>query len=431
MTPVSDPGFDLRIAKWLEADPVIAPPDLLRTVESALPSIPQRRVVRLPRRLPTMNRFALIAATVALLALAGVGLLTAGSRSTTPAPTPAPTAEAAVATASPTPRLTPDITPLRGQILIEHFGNAPDGSETDVGADVHRLFLADPNDMSGTAMRELLPGTPANGKLSADVSADGSEVAFEDWADPSSVYVVGIDGAGFRKVTPDGCDCSEWDPAFDPTGKRLVYGHAEAGRAWLEIRDLASGTTTKLTSTEGPASDSVPEAPSWSPDGTRIAFVRLTWSGQPTTMGRVHYHTGKPTADVLSIVTVEGGATVDLPTPDWLPGDPDWSPDGSLLVFTNGPTTMFDDSTTNHPILTIRPDGTGLAPVMITLSSSKNVFEGDSANWTPDGRILSTFNFFTLIRPDGTGLREVDPNAPDNAEDPVGYVYVGHWVGTP
>jgi hypothetical protein len=40
-------------------------------------------------------------------------------------------------------------------------------------------------------------------------------------------------------------------------------------------------------------------------------------------------------------------------------------------------------------------------------------------------------NFFTLIRPDGSGLRGVDPNRMDNTENNVGYVYVGHWVGTP
>jgi len=281
-------------------------------------------------------------------------------------------------------------------------------------------------------MRELLPRTPSAGKLSADVSPDGSRVAFEDWADPSAVYLVGIDGTGFRKLTPDRCSCSEWDPAFDPSGTKLVYGHAQGGRAWLEIRDIASGSTTKLATTEGPASDAVPEAPSWSPDGSRIAFVRLTWNGLPTSMGRVHYHTGIPTADILSVVDVAGGgAPATLSTPDLYPGDPDWSPDGSLLVFTNAPVTIFDDSSVTHPIYTIHPDGTGLAGVVTALGTRTTPFAGDSANWTPDGRILSTFNVFTLIRPDGTGLRQVDPNAPDNAEEPVGFIYVGHWVGTP
>ncbi len=100
-------------------------------------------------------------------------------------------------------------------------------------------------------------------------------------------------------------------------------------------------------------------------------------------------------------------------------------------MFTNAPVTIYDDSATSHPIYTIRPDGTGLMPVQVAAATRTTPFQGDSANWVADGRILSTRNVFTLIQPDGTGLRQVDPNAMDNTEDPVGYVYVGHWVGTP
>ena len=61
MTRPFDPGFDVRISDWLEADPDLAPPDLMQTVESALPSIPQRRVMHLPWRFPPMSTFAKVA----------------------------------------------------------------------------------------------------------------------------------------------------------------------------------------------------------------------------------------------------------------------------------------------------------------------------------------------------------------------------------
>ncbi len=102
MSRTPDPGFDPRIADWLEADPNTAPRDLMTVVESALPSIPQRRAWRLPWRSQPMNRFAILAATVGLLAMLGVGAVTVGSRPSTTTPTPAPTAPAAVeASASP------------------------------------------------------------------------------------------------------------------------------------------------------------------------------------------------------------------------------------------------------------------------------------------------------------------------------------------
>jgi hypothetical protein len=99
-----DPGFDLRIADWLEADPDFAPPDVMRTVESAIPSIAQRRAWRPSWRTKPMTRLVILGASVALLAALGIGAWTVGSRPQTPAPTPIPTVPAAVAsspTASP------------------------------------------------------------------------------------------------------------------------------------------------------------------------------------------------------------------------------------------------------------------------------------------------------------------------------------------
>ena len=75
MTRPSDPGFDVRISDWLEADPNLAPRDLMRTLESALPSIPQRRVMHSPWRFPPMSTFARVAiAAVAVIAIGAVGI---------------------------------------------------------------------------------------------------------------------------------------------------------------------------------------------------------------------------------------------------------------------------------------------------------------------------------------------------------------------
>lgn len=432
-----DLRFERLARDWLELGPVDAPDQAVQAALLEIDTTNQERDLRVPWRFPTMNRIALVAAGAAIAALLGLGALVAGSR---PTSTPAPTSNPAVIgpasptvapTPTPTVRTTPDTSRLGGRILVEHFGNAPDGSETDTGGDVHRLYLADPNNMTGTGMTEFLPGKPAGGKLSADVSPDSSRVVFEDWGGQPSIYLVGIDGTGYRKLTPQRCACAEWDPAFDPTGTRIVYGHAAGGRAWLQVRDLTTNKTTDIPMTEGPADDAVPEAPTWSADGTKIAFVRLTWNGIPANFGRVHAHVGIPSADVLSVVDLVGDAPTTLPTPGLYPGDPDWSPDGSSILFTNAPVTMFDDSSLTHPLYTIKPDGSGLTMVATHVGSRVTPFEGDSATWTSDGRILSTYNEFTLIRPDGTGLRFVDDNGMDNTENAVGFVYVGHWVGTP
>jgi hypothetical protein len=98
-----DPGFDRRIADWLEVDPGHAPVQVLETVLAAFPSIPQR-TRRLPRRAPTMVRFAYVAAAavavVAVVAIAVGGLLEA------PRPSGGP---AVPATASPGPSVSPSV----------------------------------------------------------------------------------------------------------------------------------------------------------------------------------------------------------------------------------------------------------------------------------------------------------------------------------
>src|SRR5690242_4466807 len=70
MRSVPDPGFDQRIADWLEEDPDRAPATVLETVNAAVPSISQRRVWRMPRRSDPMFKIAIASAAIVLLGVA-------------------------------------------------------------------------------------------------------------------------------------------------------------------------------------------------------------------------------------------------------------------------------------------------------------------------------------------------------------------------
>jgi hypothetical protein len=104
-----DPAFDPRIADWLEADPDRAPRETLETVLAAMPSIPQRRSVRLPWRFPellTASRAAMVAVIGVLLiggaflvyqrpspnGAGGVAPTSSPTMQPSPSPTPSPTA---------------------------------------------------------------------------------------------------------------------------------------------------------------------------------------------------------------------------------------------------------------------------------------------------------------------------------------------------
>jgi dipeptidyl aminopeptidase/acylaminoacyl peptidase len=424
MTGQRDPGFDPRVADWLEADPDRAPSQVLETVMAALPSIPQRRALRVPWRSPQMTRFAIgVAAAAVIAAVTGIAIL--------PRLGPGPGINPSMLpTVSPSPIGTPGANglPPGGRLLLEHLGNALDMSEfptEDAHPDRRRFYLIDPADMSPRTAVEFLPGQPATGKTAADVSSDGRRVVFQDWAVEARLYEANLDGTGFRKL-PLECDqpCAFLYPDYDPTGTKVVYVRVEDGRSRLEYLDLVSGDTYAFDGTEGPADDDVPEQPAWSPDGRTIAFSRLTWNGEPAVVGTVHYGDVPPTAGVIQLLDVATDTLRTVPVPaDLLPGDVNWSPDSTTLVFTANPASTTG-SNGGMPARIV-----GIHRILVDGSGLRALAGWGGPEYLPDGsRILFQDNVFRSMRPDGTDLREVDPESMDMSALGSGFVYIAHWI---
>jgi len=103
------------------------------------------------------------------------------------------------------------------------------------------------------------------------------------------------------------------DPQLSPDGRFVAYQisdpdkAANRSRTQIYLIPVEGGEPVQLTSGDTSAS-----SPRWSPDGTRIAFVRG---------GQIHTMDTKG-GDIKTVTSISTGA-----------GDPVWSPDGRMLAF--------------------------------------------------------------------------------------------------
>jgi dipeptidyl aminopeptidase/acylaminoacyl peptidase len=132
-----------------------------------------------------------------------------------------------------------------------------------------------------------------------------------------AVYVVGPDGRGERRIAPWGATAPSWSP----DGRRIAYPCWDEHKVGACTTDVRTGGTLWLAR-YGVASavEDVPAA-RWSPDGSRIAFLRL-------------YDAGGPGKEDVVVVDLRSGRRRVVATDSTLRlADIAWSPDGRRLAY--------------------------------------------------------------------------------------------------
>ena len=309
--------------------------------------------------MPTIRRVTPLVTTVALLLGACAGVSPTVSPQSTPAgfgnvvTTAAPTR---TAVASPSPSAAA-VRP--GLILLEHLGNGLDGTKLNEKKFLHLwLVRAD-----GSGVHELNSGQPivegvVADKGAGDWSPDGTHIVFAStFRKIPLIYEIARDGTTPRLVStdcaPEPVSCFEFFPSYSPDGKRIAFVRLtdDGANGVLAIRDLATGKVTTLESTrQGPPKNEL-GAPAWSPDGKRLVYFEVSKGPEGT----------PPASSELFIVNGDGTGRHHLSTPGLAAGDPRWSPDGSRSHSATNPSVPGEIRTSTPARMSMWSTRTGRA----------------------------------------------------------------------
>lgn len=170
------------------------------------------------------------------------------------------------------------------------------------------------------------PTHVGNGPAEGDhpsFSPDGRKIVF---ASSNQIWVMNSDGTDQQQLTTLSQNIT---PAWSPDGTTIAFASDREGP--FQILVMSSGGGLQVNISNSSAHDS---APAWSPDGTKIAFVRSPPSLNPAL-------SISPLGKIWTMSSSGGGQT-QITTGVSNDGRPSFSPDGTTIAFSTNRDGNFE-----------------------------------------------------------------------------------------